>query len=226
VSSWTTVVVSRHWNDDRSELGFVARSLAGAATRFGKVAVLVPGEPGQMVADGAFDVQGIGIEHEQGLKALPDGSVTIVDHLTRGVADVLANACRSTVFYVAADHLPVVQSCRALSLYGVENDDRHIVHLHVPVNPLATHHRHNGFGFTGYTLVLAGRGPTGDVPPPEVAWLTARFSQRDVIVVQDGTASAWRGRALRGRVAVDTRIDLWRLMSGRASAQELGLAIG
>jgi hypothetical protein len=46
-----------------------------------------------------------------------------------------------------------------------------------------------------------------------VAWLTAAFAERDVIVAEDGVAAAWKGRALRGRVSVDSRMDLWRLVA-------------
>ena len=33
------------------------------------------------------------------------------------------------------------------------------------------------------------------------------------MVVEDAVASAWKGRALRGKVSVDTRMDLWRLLA-------------
>ncbi len=42
------------------------------------------------------------------------------------------------------------------------------VYVHIPINPLAAAHRHNGFGFTGYMLVLSGRERPHDIPPPEV----------------------------------------------------------
>ena len=85
--------------------------------------------------------------------------------------------------------------------------------VHVPVNRLAERHRHHGFGFTDYLLVLSDR--TGDhrVPPPAAAWLSAAFNDADVVVVEDAVASAWKGRALRGKVYVDTRMDLWRLLA-------------
>jgi hypothetical protein len=53
------------------------------------------------------------------------------------------------------------------------------------------------------------------VQPPMAmaAWLTARFPDADVVVVEDGSAAVWRGRALRGVVSVDTRTDLWRLLA-------------
>ena len=85
--------------------------------------------------------------------------------------------------------------------------------VHVPVNRLAERHRHHGFGFTDYLLVLSDR--TGDHrrPPPAAAWLSAAFNDADVVVVEDAVASAWKGRALRGKVSVDTRMDLWRLLA-------------
>ncbi len=92
----------------------------------------------------------------------------------------------------------------------------HQVGLHVPVNPLASAHRHNGLGFTGYVLVLSDRGPSTadpDTPTPLAAWIVARFPRRHVVVVEQAVASVWRSRSLRGRVAVDTRTDLWRLVA-------------
>jgi hypothetical protein len=92
----------------------------------------------------------------------------------------------------------------------------HQVGLHVPVNPLASTHRHNGLGFTGYVLVLSDRGPTEadpQTPTPLAAWLVARFPRRHVVVVEQAVASVWRSRSLRGRVAIDTRTDLWRLVA-------------
>ncbi len=50
------VVVGCRWLERRSELAFVTRSIAGAASRCGPVAVLVPGDPGRR-ADGAFDLR-------------------------------------------------------------------------------------------------------------------------------------------------------------------------
>jgi glycosyltransferase involved in cell wall biosynthesis len=46
-----------------------------------------------------------------------------------------------------------------------------------------------------------------------VAWLTARFPSRDVVVVESAKAAVWKGRALRGVVGVATRTDLWRLLA-------------
>ncbi len=90
-----------------------------------------------------------------------------------------------------------------------------MVGMHVAVNPLAATHRHAGLGFTGYVLVLSDRAkrPPAQPPTPAVAWLTSRFHDRYIVVVEAGAAAAWRGRALRGVVGVETRTDLWRLLA-------------
>ncbi len=98
---------------------------------------------------------------------------------------------------------------RQLPLVG--DDDP--VHVHVPVNRLAERHRHHGFGFTDYVLVLSDRSGVHEEPPPAAAWISSAFHDIDVVVVEDAIASAWRGRALRGLVTVDTRMDLWRLLA-------------
>jgi hypothetical protein len=84
---------------------------------------------------------------------------------------------------------------------------------YVRVNRAAEEHRHHGFGFTGYVLVLSDGVDRPGAPPAAVAWLSAAFPRRDVVVVGAGVASAWRGRALRGTASVDTRMDLWRLLA-------------
>jgi hypothetical protein len=72
-----------------------------------------------------------------------------------------------------------------------------------------------GLGFTGYILVLTDRSASPPVDPPTsaVGWLTSRFYDHYVVVVEGGSAAAWKGRALRGVVPVDTRTDLWRLLA-------------
>jgi hypothetical protein len=101
----------------------------------------------------------------------------------------------------------------------------HPIGLHVPVHPLAAQRRHNGLGFTGYVLVLSDRGPTGedhDAPTPQAAWLIAALPRHDVVIVEDGVASAWRSRSLRGRIVIDTRTDLWRLVAHALVTVDLG----
>ena len=60
--------------------------------------------------------------------------------------------------------------------------------MHVPMNPLAGAHRHAGLGFTGYVLVLSDRpqAPAVQPPTPAVAWLTSRFHDRYIVVVEGG----------------------------------------
>ncbi len=210
-----TVVVARHWRAG-NELAFVARSIAGAASRAGTVAVLVPGPVGAREADGAFDLQGIG---EDGSLAwpldLPGDEVVIVDELTPDV-----HALRRGGLFLSgptgADGGGAWQRIRF-----VEGDGERPVGLFVPVNPQATQHRHHGFGFTGYVLVLTDRTQRREEPPPAVAWLTSAFHNLEVVVVEDAMASAWKGRALRGTTTVDTRMDLWRLMAHAATCIDL-----
>jgi len=211
MSDRRTVVVSSGWGEPHSELGFVARAIAGAATRLGAVSVLVPGRSLGTSPDGAFDVQGLGPPPFDLPGGLSGHCIAIVDNLTQDVASLLEKASVRDVLYVGADHQPQRAGWRHLRLAGPVGSG--VLQLYVPVNRLAQRHRHNGFGFTGYELVLSRPGSSGDAPPAEAAWITAAFRDRDVIVVEEGIASAWKGRALRGRVLVDTRMDLWRLVA-------------
>jgi hypothetical protein len=105
----------------------------------------------------------------------------------------------------------------ALLASGVPESHVHDVGLHVPINPIAAKHRHNGLGFTDYLLVLsdrdAGSAKPGDDPTPLAAWLLARYPREHVVVIEDAVAAIWQFRSLRGMVTVDTRTDLWRLMA-------------
>ena len=203
------VVLGCHWLDRRSELAFVTRSIAGAASRCGDVAVLVPGVPGSREADGAFDLQAIG---QPGALRWPDGgpteSVVIVDELTDEVTTLLADARPSAVHFLAGAASSAAPAWRQLAVVGGE-----AVGVHVPVNRMAERDRHHGFGFTDYLLVLGDRTGEQAEPPPAAAWLSGAFPDADVVVLEDAVASAWKGRALRGRVPVDTRMDLWRLLA-------------
>jgi hypothetical protein len=207
----TAVVVASHWRERDCELAFATRSLAGAASRLGTVTVLVPGDPELVEADGLFDLRGVG---EPGSLRWPDGVPTdttiIVDELTADVADLLAVTGGAPVFFLSASHGPPAATWRLLRLVGGEDP----VGVHVPVNQLAAEHRHHGFGFTDYVLVLSDRtGDHDETPPPAAAWVSAAFTGADVVVVEDAVAWAWKGRALRGKVSVDTRMDLWRLLA-------------
>jgi len=222
-----TLILSRHWRSPDSELSFVARSVAGAASRTSEVCVVVPGPAGRPEPDGAFDLLGLG-DGEDG--SWPDPArATWPDSLPPGttiVVDEPDAAARSLLAHFAPEH-----RVHAIAPAGTAGD-RHaipplrftappeggtseLIRLHVPINPLAATHRHNGLGFTGYLLVLSDRtGAAGVSPPtPMVAWLTARFPGVNVVVVEDAVAAVWRGRALRGVVSVYTRTDLWRLVA-------------
>lgn len=204
------VVLGSHWLDRQSELAFVTRSVAGAATRYGPVPVLVRENPGRREADGAFDLEGMGT---QGALQWPDNldphTTVVVDDLLPEVVALLARTGPTAVLYLAGTDSELLPAWRRIDLVGGDEP----VGVHVPVNRLAERHRHHGFGFTGYLLVLSDRTGSQGEPPPAAAWLSAAFNDADVVVVEDAVAWAWKGRALRGSVSVDTRMDLWRLLA-------------
>jgi hypothetical protein len=210
VSNRAAVVVGCHWFDRQSELAFVTRSIAGAASRGHPVAVLVPQSAGQGSADGAFDLQDIGLPGALVWPgALTADAPVIVDDLTSDIASLLARTGTPSVHYLSGGEGLAHPGWHALTLVGGD----HPLGVHVPVNRLAERHRHHGFGFTDYILVLSDRAGAHDEPPPPAAWLSAGFDEAEVVVLEDAVASAWRGRALRGKVSVDTRMDLWRLLA-------------
>jgi hypothetical protein len=207
----TTIVIGRHWHLDQTELAFVTRSIAGALSRISEVAVLAPGPHDARRADGAFDVLGIGEEGIYTLPAsLPRSSTVFVDDLSPEVVPLLSRLMPATVWYAAKSTREVQPTWRQLTLVG---EGALPDGFYVRVNRAAEQHRHHGFGFTDYLLVLSDGVPRGEEPPAAAAWLSAAFPQRDVVVVDAGVASAWRGRSLRGSTTVDTRMDLWRLMA-------------
>ena len=209
----SVVAVGCHWHDPHSELAYVIRSLAGAASRWAPVSVLTPGLGGTE-PDGAFDVFKLG---EPGNYRWPHGvprnCLLIVDDVTAGIAQLLADVVPRKIFCLTAAPPPADESWQTLRVARRGESPRPFAKIHVPVNPLAKVHRHNGFGFTDYLLVLSDRTGIHRDPVPAVSWLTAAFHETDVIVVENGVASAWRGRALRGRASVDSRMDLWRLIA-------------
>jgi hypothetical protein len=208
------VVVGDLWHERLNELTYVARSIAGAASRWEQVTVLAPGPRGGMQPDGAFDVEGIGEHGEyQWPDRLSSDCVVVVDHLAPGVVDLLTKVAPRAVFYLAAHGDGHDPSWQRIHLTADPKLGGPFVKAYIPVNPLAELHRHNGFGFTGYQLVLSGRTGVNEEPPPAVAWLTSAFHDSYVVVVENAVASAWKGRALRGEVTVDTRMDLWRLIA-------------
>ena len=56
-----TLFLSRTWKRPGTELSFVTRALAGAASRTSPVTVLVPSAAGPPEPDGAFDLIGAGV---------------------------------------------------------------------------------------------------------------------------------------------------------------------
>jgi hypothetical protein len=210
VSRPAAVVLGGHWLDRASELAFVTRSIAGAATRCGPVSVLVPGEPDRREPDGAFDLEGMGMP---GALQWPEGldrdTTVIVDDLTREVAALLARTGPRAVLFLAGPDTELLPAGQRVDLVGGDEP----LGVHVPVNRLAEQHRHHGFGFTGYLLVLSNRTGSQGEPPPAADWLGSAFHDADVVVVEDAVAWAWKGRTLRGSVSVDTRMDLWRLLA-------------
>jgi hypothetical protein len=224
MSDAATVVLSRCW-DQGGELAFVTRCLAGAATRCGTVSVHVEGGPGASRADGAFDLEPLGEAGDlRWPAAVGSGVTTIVDELTSEIAELLRRAGVPRVYYLSVGSGAQVDDpshpagWQRLHLVG---GGPPAVDLHVPVNPLAGLHRHHGFGFTDYLLVLSDRTRHADDPPPAVAWLSAAFANADVVLVEEAVAYAWKGRALRGSTSVDTRMDLWRLLAHAAACVDL-----
>jgi hypothetical protein len=226
----SVVVLGRTWKDSRSELSFALRSVAGAASRLGPVTVLTPGATGLVEPDGAFDVVGVGSGPDDNSEgdsegegdwpapddvawpaSLPPNAIVIVDDLCAGVRPLLGELGPSHARF-ALSGPPDDETTFLRALSG--GDPGAMVGLHVPVNPLAATHRHNGLGFVDYVLVLSDRMvPSSEEPPAAAAWLTAGLHQANIVVVENATASAWRGRALRGVVTIDSRTDLWRLMA-------------
>jgi hypothetical protein len=212
VGEQPVAVIGTLWREPHAELAYATRSIAAAASRWADVSVFVPGD-GPPEADGAFDLQSVGTDVRSGrLDDLRPDAVVVVDRLTPEVSAVLSAIGSRAVFSlteIPAGHDP---SWGQLSLTP-DDSHRPFVNIHVPVNRQAELHRHNAFGFTGYQLVLSGRPGGLDDLPASAAWITATFHGADVIVVEHGVASAWRGRALRGQASVDSRMDLWRLVA-------------
>lgn len=236
------VLTAEWWNDD--ETAFVFRSVAGAATRFAQVDVLVPGTPGLRRADGAFDVEAVGTP-PAGATWPPPEDVGIP---SRTAVVVVVDAADTTAMAVAhrlAPESPVLalwsRTARAplppgtsTATFGPQEagsvarptdpPDATVLELHVPVSPTAAQRRHNGIGFTGYLLVLTDRDRGAgclEEPTPLVAWLATAFPRRHLLAVEDGIASVWQWRSLRGSISVDTRMDLWRLLAHAALTIDL-----
>ena len=220
------LVLSSSWQGPDTELSFVTRAVAGAASRGGEVTVVTPGPAGGRVPDGAFDLRGIGKGGEQGW---PDpqeaqwdppphpGSTWLFDEAGQAALALFAAfGGGSPAFSVTPVNGVAVRDVRPLPFVPAPgNGPSEELGMYVPVNPLAATYRHGGLGFTGYLLVLTDRPskPAVTPPTPDAAWLTARFYRRYVVVIEGGKAAVWTGRARRGIIGVDTRIDMWRLMA-------------
>ncbi len=232
-------ILSSTWGG-RDERAFVIRNLAGAASRVADVDVFVPGEPGGPQPDGLFDLVAVGTPRAGETWPTPDDmawpvaarpDVVLFDRVDTAAIALAERFAPGATTLAIDDGAPVpaaieqLLSVGATSAAGRRATPVFPIGLHVPVHPLAAQRRHNGLGFTGYVLVLSDRGPAEedcDAPPPLAAWLVAAFPRHDVVIVENGVASAWRSRSLRGRVVIDTRTDLWRLVAHALVTVDLG----
>jgi hypothetical protein len=220
------LVLSRSWRKRETELSFVTRAVAGAASRSRDVNVITPMPSGTIEADGAFDLLGIGegpggewphVRETRWIHPPDRRSTWLLDEPSEGARALFrAFGDHSTAYSItpiAADAATMMTQLPLMP--GVATGSSEALGMYVPINPLATRHRHAGLGFTGYILVLTDRSSIPTVAPPTaaVAWLTSRFYRHYVVVIEGGSAAVWRGRALRGIIGVDTRMDLWRLIA-------------
>ncbi len=211
------VICSSSWSRG-DELSFVIRAVAGAASRLGPITVFIPGS-GDTIPDGGFDLIPVGqsadgIWPDASKLRLPEdflASTCILMDEFGPNADAVLKAFGSSGQVFTLTSGP--DAATVLRLVGDEEGSSPLIGMHVPINPLASAHRHNGFGFVDYVLVLSGRSGSHELPPDEVAWLTAGLHHADIVVVENAVASVWRGRALRGSTTIDTRTDLGRLMA-------------
>lgn len=207
-----TVFVAPRWGDPATELSYVTRGIAAGASRCGPVHVLVSGPHGSRRADGGFNLECIGEEGDlRWPERLPSDGLVIADELTPAVSKMLEERVPRAVLFLAGPGQPD-RHWRRLHLVEGRSDEVS-VGMHIPVNLMAEVDRHHGFGFTDYVLILSDRMGTHEDPPDAAAWITSAFYEADVVVVENALASAWKGRALRGTVSVDSRMDLWRLMA-------------
>ena len=228
------VVLSSSWRGRESELSFVTRAVTAALSRCAVVTVVAPMPAGTSEADGAFDLIGIG-EGESSdwpdarsarWSSPPEPCATwILDDPSEGTLALYHafGAAASAYSIAPCAHEPSSSLSQLAFTPATTNAATPVLGLHVPVNPLAGAHRHTGLGFTGYVLVLTDRpsSPPVDPPTPAVAWLTSRFHDKYIVVIEGGKAAVWKGRALRGVISVDTRTDFWRLLAHSAMTVDL-----
>jgi hypothetical protein len=104
-----------------------------------------------------FDVRGIPAGSDLGQTAgLSADSVVIVDELGPDMMTALPSGLVRAAFYLTSHTASVAPPWRQLSLVpDPDLPDFSPLGPYVPVNPLAAQHRHHGFGFTGYVLILS-----------------------------------------------------------------------
>jgi hypothetical protein len=223
-SDLEVVILSSSWKERGSELAYVTRSVAGALSRCGKLTIFVQSGTSGTEPDGAFDVVGLEpVTNGHWRQTDPKGesrpntnSTWIVDQPSPdAIALVRTLGSQRAIFSIARVVGGLDSGLRPLPLTPAAAPTSIAFGPYVPINPLASTYRHTGFGFTDYILVLTDRPghPSCEEPTPHVAWLTSRFYDQYVIVLEGGRAAAWKGRALRGIVDVHTRTDLWRLLA-------------
>ena len=147
------------------------------------VTVVTSGPEHETVADGAFDLAGAGPGDSWRLPSgLPSHPAVIVDEVSHAVAMLLTDRQPTAVLFLSSAVVVNVSWRRIAAAGG--GDGAIDLGLHVPVNRMAEEHRHHGFGFTGYQLVLLGDvdGVTEE-PAREVKALGASFPQT--------TSSSW-----------------------------------
>jgi hypothetical protein len=239
-------VLCGRWGRPDDETSVAVRAIAGAASRVVDVDVLVPGPIGAVVADGAFDVLGVGepvagrrwphavepVEPLRGRAAY--GAVLVEDADEEAVSAVgrlrpeprivrleAGDGARRRATSTAGG--PGPDTVLAVSMGGAPAGvDR--VGLHLPVNPLAAQQPHLELGpARDYVLVLTDRG--ADVvaaqPAPRIAWLVARFPRRSFVSVENAIATVWRSRSPVARFGVHSRMDLWRLVAHARATVDL-----
>ncbi len=236
-------VLCGRWGRPDDETSVAVRGIAGAASRVVDVDVLVPGPLGDVVADGAFDVIGVGepvagrrwplaIGPVRGraaygvvlVEAADEEAVSAVRRLRpepRIVRLEPGDGTRRPSTGTAGGTGPDTVLCVSMGGAAARVDR---VGLHLPVNPLAAQQPHLELGpARDYVLVLTDRGAgvVAAQPAPRIAWLVARFPRRSLVSVENATATVWRSRSPVARFGVHSRMDLWRLVAHARATVDL-----
>ena len=239
-------VLCGRWGRPDDETSVAVRGIAGAASRVVDVDVLVPGPLGAVVADGAFDVLGVGepvagrrwphavepVEPVRGRAAY--GAVLVEDADEEAVSAVRrlrpeprlvrlepGDGTRRPSTGTAGGTGPDTVLCVSMGGAAARVDR---VGLHLPVNPLAAQQPHLELGpARDYVLVLTDRGAgvVAAQPAPRIAWLVARFPRRSFVSVENAIATVWRSRSPVARFGVHSRMDLWRLVAHARATVDL-----